>query len=193
MRPDGASTGDRQTVNEPAAFPAALLLATALTLPAAAQEDAAGQSDPAPEPCSAPEHRQFDFWLGEWEVTGADGEPAGTNRIEAILGGCVLQESWSGQSEGRSVNIYSPADGRWHQTWVSDRGAHLQLAGGLDESGRMVMRGEAPKREGDGTVLHEISWQPLPDGTVRQHWRASEDGGETWRDLFVGTYRRIDG
>jgi hypothetical protein len=23
---------------------------------------------PSPNPCSGPEHRQFDFWLGEWEV-----------------------------------------------------------------------------------------------------------------------------
>lgn len=179
-------------MNTTAAVPAALLLAAALSLPAAAQEgDASTESpEPPPPPCSAPEHRQFDFWLGEWEVTGADGEPAGTNRIEKVLGGCVLQESWSGQSEGKSFNIYSEADGRWHQTWVSDRGFHLRLTGGLDDSGRMVMRGRTPAPDGDGTLLHEISWEPLPDGTVRQHWRASEDGGETWRDLFVGTYRK---
>lgn len=175
----------------PAAVVPALLLACALCLPAAAQEEAEEKTPSTPpEPCSAPEYRQFDFWLGEWEVTGADGEVAGTNRIEAVLGGCVLQENWSGQSEGKSFNVYSRADGRWHQTWVSDRGFHLRLTGGLDDSGRMVMRGRTPEPDGDGTLLHEISWEPLPDGTVRQHWRASEDGGETWRDLFVGTYRK---
>ena len=28
-------------------------------------------------PCSAPEYHQFDFWLGDWEVTTPDGKPAG--------------------------------------------------------------------------------------------------------------------
>ena len=28
-------------------------------------------AQPGPPPaCETPEHRQFDFWLGEWEVTG---------------------------------------------------------------------------------------------------------------------------
>lgn len=28
------------------------------------------QSQPAPPPaCTGPEHRQFDFWVGQWSVT----------------------------------------------------------------------------------------------------------------------------
>ena len=38
---------------------------------------------------------QFDFWIGEWEVT-AGGKPAGMNSIQPILDGCVLQENWKG-------------------------------------------------------------------------------------------------
>src|SRR5687768_1412209 len=84
-------------------------------------------------PCSAPEHRQFDFWIGEWEVTGARGQKAGTNRIERILGGCVLYESWTsaGASRGHSFNIWDPGDTKWHQTWVDNSGTFLQLAGGI--------------------------------------------------------------
>ncbi len=32
----------------------------------AAQDDSAASSAP---PCSSAEYRQFDFWVGEWEVT----------------------------------------------------------------------------------------------------------------------------
>lgn len=46
-------------------------------------------ADQGSPPCSSQEHRQFDFWLGEWDVT-QKGKPAGTSRITAILGGCVL-------------------------------------------------------------------------------------------------------
>ena len=36
---------------------------------------------PPPPPCATPAHGEFDFWLGDWDVTLADGKPAGTNHI----------------------------------------------------------------------------------------------------------------
>lgn len=175
--------------------PALLLLALLLGVPTLAQEPADAEAEAAPEeapaPCSSPEHRQFDFWIGDWEVHSPDGELQGTNRIEKILGGCALQENWSGASgtQGKSFNTYSAAHGEWRQFWVADAGYILELAGGLDDDGRMVLSGEAPNQREEGKIVHhEISWQPLPDGTVRQHWRVSRDGGETWQDLFVGIY-----
>ncbi len=53
----------------------------------------------------------------------------------------------------------------------------------------MVLSGERPGSEG-ATVTHEIRWTPQEDGTVKQHWRASKDDGNTWGDLFVGIYTR---
>ena len=35
-------------------------------------------------------HRQFDFWIGRWDVFQPDGKKAGENLIEPILGGCPL-------------------------------------------------------------------------------------------------------
>jgi hypothetical protein len=55
-----------------------------------------------------------------------------------------------------------------------------------------VLSGERPGREA-GVVRHRITWTPLPDGTVRQHWQASRDDGATWDDLFDGRYVRRDG
>lgn len=158
-----------------------------LAAPAPGQQGAADTL-----PCAGAEHRQFDFWVGDWDVADPEGAPAGRNRIEPILGGCVLMESWEGAggSTGRSFNMYDArGDGRWHQTWVDGSGGRLDLVGGLDAEGRMVLSGERPAPEG-GTVLHRITWTPLPDGSVRQHWQASRDGGEAWEDLFVGIYTR---
>ena len=145
---------------------------------------------PAPKPCSGPEHRQFDYWIGEWDVTTPDGKAAGTNRIASILGGCVLYESWrstSGKSEGHSFNVYG-RDGKWHQTWVDNGGTLLELVGG-PEAGRMVMSQERVGPDGK-KALHEISWTKLETGQVKQHWRVTTDGGETWNDAFVGIYTR---
>ncbi len=165
-----------------------LILAAAL---AAAGLAAAGAGEePAPPPCSSPEHRQFDFWVGDWVVHRPDGARAGTNRIESILGGCVLSERWEGDggSRGRSFNMFYEREGLWRQTWVDNSGGRLDLAGGLDGN-RMVLAGETPGRDG-GRVRHRITWEPLAGGRVRQHWQASDDGGENWRDAFVGVYSR---
>ncbi len=165
------------------AFVACLVFTTA---PPATAED-----EGTTPPCSAPEHSQFDFWLGEWRVTDESGTFQGTNRIEKILDGCAVQESWTGAkgTRGQSYNIYARGRGQWHQTWVDSNGTLLVLDGGF-VNGRMVLRGSTPARDGKGTVEHEISWQALADGRVRQHWRISRDGGATWSDAFVGIYTR---
>ena len=92
-------------------------------------------------PCSAAEHRQFDFWLGHWDVFGPAGRKVGENLIQPILNGCALQEDWTsnGNISGRSLNLHDRATGRWHQTWVDSNGGRLELAGGLEAPGRMVL------------------------------------------------------
>jgi hypothetical protein len=137
----------------------------------------------APDPA-----RQFDFWVGTWECRDASGKLAGTNVIRKILGGAVLEESWSGVSgsKGRSFNIHDAATGRWHQTWVDDSGLLLLLDGGLQEDGSMVLQGERP-REG-GVSRHRIRWTPLEGGRVRQVWDASDDGGASWKNLVDLVY-----
>src|SRR5262245_31354547 len=97
-----------------------------LLMAGAAVTDA--QSPPAKPGCNAPEHRQFDFWVGTWDVT-ANGKHAGVNRIEKILDGCALMESWTGASgyRGNSLNFYDAARRQWHQTWVDISGSPLAL------------------------------------------------------------------
>jgi hypothetical protein len=140
--------------------------------------------------CTSAEHRQFDFWIGTWNVVNASGQSLGTNRIERILNGCVLYESWSGAtgSRGHSFNTFDPGDNKWHQTWVDSEGTTLVLAGGLI-NGEMVLEGE--RRLRDGTrQLERITWTPNADGTIRQLWQASQSSGMRWTIVFDGLYRR---
>ena len=141
--------------------------------------------------CSAGEYRQFDFWIGDWDVTAGD-QPAGTNSIHPINGGCALQENWQGAGQGgivgTSFNIYDQATGRWHQTWVDSSGTLLQLDGGLID-GVMVLSGERPARDGNGMVMHRISWTPNPDGTVRQLWEASTERARAGMCCLMGSTR----
>jgi hypothetical protein len=146
---------------------------------------------PTPKPCTAPQHRQFDFWIGEWEVLGPKGNRAGENSIRSILNGCVLQESWKGASgmSGQSYNVYDAARKRWHQTWVDDEGTLLQIEGGLVD-GKMVLSGEHVSSDPPGKVLDRITWSSTGSGRLRQLWEKSTDGGKTWKTAFDGTYVR---
>ncbi|MBT8039621.1 MAG: hypothetical protein HKO85_12050 [Xanthomonadales bacterium] len=171
----------------------AVLATLATALPLAAQEPSQQAEHSAPtHRCAAPEYRQFDFWLGAWSV-GADGQPAGTNRVVAIQGGCGLQENWTGSGEGgitgTSLNVYDRQRGVWHQTWVDAGGTLLQLEGGLLD-GAMVLEGSRPGPGGKGVTLHRIAWTPNEDGSVRQRWEASQDEGANWSVIFDGLYVR---
>jgi hypothetical protein len=147
---------------------------------------------PSPQPCTAPEYRQFDFWLGAWNVYGPDGSLAGTNEITSEFDGCVLQEHWAASppppQRGSSFNTWSPANRKWHQTWVDSTGGFLLLDGEFRD-GTMVLAGEMPARDG-GRINHRITWSQLPGGRVRQFWESSRDDGKTWRVVFDGIYVR---
>ncbi len=160
----------------------------------AVMADTAGAQTPgnAPAPCTAPEHRQFDFWIGEWEVTNPAGGVAGNNRITRILNGCVLLEEWTGAggASGKSFNLYDARRERWQQTWVDGNGGILELHGGLTASGTMVLAGDQ-SAQGGGTVRNRITWTPRSPNEVRQLWETSSDGGATWTTAFDGTYRKV--
>jgi hypothetical protein len=139
--------------------------------------------------CADEKSHEFDFWIGEWQVWSGD-DIAGTNSIQPILDGCVLQESWLGArgSAGSSFNFYNPQTGKWQQFWVWRRGTTLELSGGFAE-GKMTLEGDSVGRDGE-TVRNRITWYDNEDKTVRQHWQVSKDNGKTWETAFDGLYRR---
>lgn len=143
----------------------------------------------APPPPPPPEARQFDFWVGDWDVFAPDGKKAGENRIEKVANGFGLLESWrgAGGGVGHSLNSWHPARKKWQQYWVG-LGGTLELSGGL-ENGAMIMTGETRTATG-GRQLERITWTPNADGTVRQLWEQSADEGKTWKVAFDGLYRR---
>lgn len=77
--------------------------------------------------CNQPEYRQFDFWLGEWQVFTPDGKLAGHNIITLDFNKCVLREQYSTPQgyRGESLNTYDKNSNQWHQTWVDNSGLLL--------------------------------------------------------------------
>jgi len=146
-------------------------------------------------PCEHdPVYRQFDYWLGTWNVT-PNGAPAGTppatNVITKIHNGCVILESWTAPGQtGQSFNIYDRAAGKWHQTWVDSTGGLHEYWGGLVD-GNMAYEGEIPAPRGQtGRVRTRLTFFKRPDGTVRQFSERTTDGGKTWQVNYDLIYKK---
>ncbi|HRC85024.1 MAG TPA: tetratricopeptide repeat protein [Thermoanaerobaculia bacterium] len=139
-------------------------------------------------PCKyEPESKQFDFWLGEWDVF-AQGSLTGHSRIEALQGGCLIVENYSNLSgyAGKSMNFYDPALGKWRQIWVDNGGTIIWFQGTF-QGGSMVFDGEQQPRGGEKSTVR-MTFTPNPDGSVRQLIEDTADGGKTWTPSFDGKY-----
>jgi hypothetical protein len=147
------------------------------------------KSDLAVNPCKArPEFRQFDFWIGEWAPKNVQGLTVGSSSVQLILGSCIIFENWSTPvSNGKSFNLFNTRDGRWHQTWVDDKGTWTEYVGGLVD-GKMVLDSEVVNN-GKKTIAR-MTFSKLPNGDVRQHGENSADDGKSWTTSFDFTYVR---
>jgi len=147
------------------------------------------------KPCAyAPENRQFDFWLGEWNVvTTKDGIAAGSSRIELILADCVVQENWTSGGNigytGKSYNIYNQALKRWEQYWVDNAGGNIFFYGGLKNGVMDYWTDTIPQPDGTKLKRH-LQFIRLGPDTVRQFSQGSTDDGKTWHVEYDFTYQR---
>ncbi|MEO8430795.1 MAG: hypothetical protein ABI592_04740 [Acidobacteriota bacterium] len=160
--------------------------------------EAFGQAAPSPPAAFAPkcadaEHRRLDFWAGDWEAyeveAAAGAGPVARARIEIVLGGCALRETYE-QSDGlvgQSLSAYDASRSLWHQTWVTNRGALLQIDGRF-EGDRLTIQGAQRSAQGREDTLRAL-WKPQ-NGGVRETAEISSDGGKTWRPLFDILFRR---
>ena len=142
-------------------------------------------------PCAyTAENRQFDFWLGEWDVVVTNGgTPAGTSKIELILGDCVVQENWTGGSSGKSYNIYNQSLKRWEQYWVDSVGGNIFFYGELKGGVMDYWTDAIPQPDGTKLKRHLQFFKMGPD-TVRQFSQGSTDDGQTWHVEYDFTYNR---
>jgi tetratricopeptide (TPR) repeat protein len=138
------------------------------------------------KPCLRnPQARQFDFWVGEWDVQ-VQGKIIANSSIQTIADGCIIQENWMpfGGTEGKSWNFYNGATGKWEQVWMS-AGNVLKFEGEFKD-GAMRYRGETPRRNGP-PMQERLTFTPLDGKRVHQYWEQSTDG-KTWTVAFDGIY-----
>ena len=152
---------------------------------------AAAQAPPPKPACESPQHRQFDFWLGQWDVYRTDtNQLVAHSLIEKLYGGCAVRENWLpiGSPGGGSLNSWRPSEKKWLQTWTDGGNNWNEYAGGMD--GRlMVLTGTSTSAAGGGTPVR-MTYDAKPDGSVVQTGYQSSDGGKTWALAYEYAYRR---
>lgn len=158
-----------------------LLLALATTAAALA----AGRAMAGSPGCTAPEYRQLDFWLGDWQAYDNDGKGpyAARDAITAILDDCVILERYRQKDghDGNGTTVYDASRKLWHQTWVTNSGELLILEGRFSD-GALTMSGSNLGKDGK-RVSYRVTWNRQGTG-VRETAVLSKDGGLSWRPYF---------
>jgi hypothetical protein len=145
-----------------------------------------------PEPaaaCAAPEYRQFDFWVGDWDAFEAGSRsPVARAHVDRILDGCVLREDYQDTAglKGQSFTIYDATRRVWHQSWVTNRGRLLTIEGRL-EGNEIILTGKDRTADGKERLVRG-TWQPISAG-VRETAVTSTDQGNTWQQWFDIEFR----
>ena len=149
-------------------------------------------------PCTTdPVYRQFDFWIGEWDVYAKNGKKAGDSKIELILDSCIILENWKSASvsqgihyEGKSFNTYNSTTKQWQQTWVDNVGGSTEFLEGYFESNKMIFLTKPFPLSKDTIAMRRLTFYNLGVDKVRQFGEISKDNGGTWNTEYDLEYRR---
>jgi hypothetical protein len=150
-------------------------------------------------PCmSNAQARQFDFWVGEWDVfdTGTK-QLVGHSLIEIASGGCMILENWTAiggpANNGKSMNYVNPSTGKWEQLWIGSGGLSRnnpqKFVDGEYKDGAMRFVFEQYDKSGSKQSGRFIFFNESAD-QVRQFNEVTNDIGKTWVTLYDLTYKR---
>lgn len=168
------------------------LVAWCLVSSALAQEQTTEQKAPPKPVCeSVDEFKDFDFWIGEWNVYTNDEKRTfqGTNSISKHHQNCLIMENWTNAQGGKgsSMNYFDPVENQWRQLWVAG-GYSIDYTGGLDESGSMVLTGNINYYQTGKSSAFRGTWTANSDGSVRQFFEQQDNDTGEWAVWFDGLY-----
>ena len=168
-----------------------------IALLAAPQQPAsAAPSTPAPLPCSAPEYRQMDFWVGEWELSFDAGNGrigTATNRVTRDeYGSCFVTEHFSQPDinyVGLSHSTYDRFQKQWVQTWVDNQGGYFTLAGGPVQGQKHSFELRTIRPAGPKQLHYRMIWEDVKPDSLIWRWQALQEDG-SYSDQWVLNYKR---
>lgn len=143
------------------------------------------------KPCSSPEASQFDFWVGNWELTWND-TSHGTNMIQKIMDGCTVNENFYDPAmkySGSSWSVYNPQLKLWQQTWVDNQGGYIDLSGKF-ENGMMTLSAAPRKLPNGKEIISRMVFYNIAPDKFDWRWESTKDNGATWQTDWLIHYKR---
>jgi tetratricopeptide (TPR) repeat protein len=136
------------------------------------------------------EARQFDFWVGEWEVYNPQGRKVGSSIVQSFAAGCGILENWTDGfgGSGKSINFFDPNEHKWFQYWMGQNGSPSRYSG-IYKEGALRYIGE-PYTSNGQKITPRLTFFNLDVNTVRQFAEKSDDDGKMWTTVYDFKYVR---
>ncbi len=137
--------------------------------------------------------REFDFWIGDWDVypTGRN-QLVGHSIIQMGSGGCFILENWTAtgipETSGKSMNFVDPKSNKWKQVWVGSGGTVTEYINGFYKDSVMEFESTQQTPQGEAKVRFRFFNQGA--NQVRQFQEFTNDNGNTWNVSYDLTYIR---
>jgi hypothetical protein len=157
--------------------------------------------------CPHAEARQFDFWLGEWNVLNrnrasdsasfADTGRA-TDLVHAVAGGCAIVEHWRGEAYGQfilgfSVRAWNARARQWDLVllWPASGDQSFATLHGDFRHGRGEFFGGRSTPAGD-SIRTRFTFSDIRPDALRWQNASSTDGGRSWASNWIMEFTRRD-
>jgi len=169
------------------------------------------------EEWQAPIHRQYDFWVGEWDANWRGRDADGLDHVEdgshthqfvfPILDGKAIMElampgeltPGVGQGHGFSLRYYDEVNERWimAQHWPApqfDGVAFLDQLTGVERFGRiMVYSPDLRRSTPDGAPqIRRYTFSDIRENAFRWDGANSTDRGTSWVTWMAVDFRELD-
>jgi len=179
---------------------AALLVATAAAISA---QQAAAPTGLCPDVRS----REFDFWVGDWDVTNRHRRPESddpvwyetgpaVDRVSPVVDGCAVFDHWTGTLSydrvvGFGMAAFDPARGLWDLAllWPSRNRPTFSNFTGEFRHGRGEFFAEGVDTHGRPQTTR-ITYSDVRPDAFRWDLALSGDSGITWRTSWIQEYTR---
>ncbi len=147
--------------------------------------------------CNSSENRQFDFWIGDWDIQqkilNIDGtwlETKAHTSVRSILNGCALEEHWEGDvkffwsgmqnikhMKGFSIRCFNPKEKKWIIHWLDNNSLNM----GTGVSGNFKNgKGEffSESNNANGNNITRIIFSNITENSVHWDLAFSKDDGK---------------
>ena len=159
--------------------------------------------------CNSAEARQFDFWIGNWnidqKIIQKDGtwlETKARDSVFSILKGCAIEEHWNGDVqffwagmkepkplEGFSIRYYDTSEKKWHIKWMDNFNPKLGdgMTGNFKNGKGQFFHENTTEK---GTQISRITFSDITENSVHWDLSLSRDNGKTWTTIWIMEMKR---